>query len=206
MRTMAPEASAPAVARLCETVCPGQKPVYLRRDFDPAAGHLDCFGDVEQRVKSCGGSVQYGWHIWIWPAVLIEAEFHAVWRTPEGELVDISTPPDYASRVLFLPDPDRVYEDRQVNNVRMSLDSNPQVAELIGLSDRIFEEENKGALAYKHGEISLPPEVGELLAQRNRIVIQLKLRSRRLMGARTGRNDPCPCLSGLKYKKCCGRP
>lgn len=20
-----------------------------------------------------------------------------------------------------------------------------------------------------------------------------------------GRNDPCPCLSGLKYKKCCGR-
>ncbi|MCK9343663.1 MAG: SEC-C domain-containing protein [Massilibacteroides sp.] len=20
-----------------------------------------------------------------------------------------------------------------------------------------------------------------------------------------GRNDPCPCGSGLKYKKCCGR-
>lgn len=23
---------------------------------------------------------------------------------------------------------------------------------------------------------------------------------------RIGRNDPCPCKSGLKYKKCCGRP
>jgi len=23
---------------------------------------------------------------------------------------------------------------------------------------------------------------------------------------RTGRNDPCPCGSGLKFKKCCGRP
>ena len=23
---------------------------------------------------------------------------------------------------------------------------------------------------------------------------------------RVGRNDPCPCGSGLKYKKCCGRP
>lgn len=22
---------------------------------------------------------------------------------------------------------------------------------------------------------------------------------------KTGRNDPCPCGSGLKYKKCCGR-
>jgi preprotein translocase subunit SecA len=21
-----------------------------------------------------------------------------------------------------------------------------------------------------------------------------------------GRNDPCPCGSGKKYKKCCGRP
>jgi serine-type anaerobic sulfatase-maturating enzyme len=23
--------------------------------------------------------------------------------------------------------------------------------------------------------------------------------------AKTGRNDPCPCSSGKKYKKCCGR-
>ena len=25
------------------------------------------------------------------------------------------------------------------------------------------------------------------------------------VGARTGRNDPCPCGSGKKYKKCCGK-
>ena len=24
-------------------------------------------------------------------------------------------------------------------------------------------------------------------------------------GAKVGRNDPCPCGSGLKYKRCCGR-
>ena len=24
-------------------------------------------------------------------------------------------------------------------------------------------------------------------------------------GAKVGRNDPCPCGSGLKYKKCCGK-
>ena len=23
---------------------------------------------------------------------------------------------------------------------------------------------------------------------------------------KVGPNDPCPCGSGLKYKKCCGRP
>ncbi|KAB5148749.1 hypothetical protein GAC40_28460, partial [Bacteroides thetaiotaomicron] len=24
-------------------------------------------------------------------------------------------------------------------------------------------------------------------------------------GTKIGRNDPCPCGSGKKYKKCCGR-
>jgi len=24
-------------------------------------------------------------------------------------------------------------------------------------------------------------------------------------GTKTGRNDPCPCGSGKKYKKCCGQ-
>ena len=23
---------------------------------------------------------------------------------------------------------------------------------------------------------------------------------------KTGRNAPCPCISGIKYKRCCGRP
>ena len=26
------------------------------------------------------------------------------------------------------------------------------------------------------------------------------------MGQRVGRNSPCPCGSGKKYKKCCGKP
>jgi hypothetical protein len=26
------------------------------------------------------------------------------------------------------------------------------------------------------------------------------------MSSKTGRNDPCPCGSGKKYKKCCGAP
>jgi uncharacterized protein YecA (UPF0149 family) len=39
------------------------------------------------------------------------------------------------------------------------------------------------------------------------IVKQEKPREREKapVGARTGRNDPCPCGSGKKYKKCCGR-
>lgn len=31
------------------------------------------------------------------------------------------------------------------------------------------------------------------------------LSATRKVGKKPGRNDPCPCGSGLKYKKCCGR-
>ena len=32
-----------------------------------------------------------------------------------------------------------------------------------------------------------------------------KPRTQRLEAPRTGRNEPCPCGSGKKFKKCCGR-
>jgi SEC-C motif len=32
------------------------------------------------------------------------------------------------------------------------------------------------------------------------------LRTNTLNNKKVGRNDPCPCKSGLKYKKCCGKP
>ncbi|MBD3334727.1 MAG: hypothetical protein GF355_04370, partial [Candidatus Eisenbacteria bacterium] len=35
-------------------------------------------------------------------------------------------------------------------------------------------------------------------AQRGKTVVRAQ--------PKVGRNDPCPCGSGLKYKKCCGRP
>ncbi len=34
---------------------------------------------------------------------------------------------------------------------------------------------------------------------------ELKGQSEFLKDKKVGRNDPCPCGSGLKYKKCCGR-
>ena len=34
---------------------------------------------------------------------------------------------------------------------------------------------------------------------------QEESRSRRREGPKIGRNDPCPCGSGKKYKKCCGK-
>ncbi|WP_231754381.1 SEC-C metal-binding domain-containing protein [Blastomonas sp. CCH2-A2] len=37
----------------------------------------------------------------------------------------------------------------------------------------------------------------------NRGIAQTNPSRRRADGSKTGRNDPCPCGSGKKFKKCC---
>ena len=54
-------------------------------------------------------------------------------------------------------------------------------------------------------------EVGQFaMAERQRAAAQapqgqVKVKQIKLSGPKVGRNDPCPCGSGKKYKKCCGR-
>jgi preprotein translocase subunit SecA len=54
-------------------------------------------------------------------------------------------------------------------------------------------------------------EVGQFaLAERQRAASQapqgeIKVKQIKLEGPKVGRNDPCPCGSGKKYKKCCGK-
>jgi len=54
-------------------------------------------------------------------------------------------------------------------------------------------------------------EVGQFaMAERQRAAAQApqgqqKIKQIKLAQPKVGRNDPCPCGSGKKYKKCCGR-
>jgi hypothetical protein len=53
------------------------------------------------------------------------------------------------------------------------------------------------------------PDLDSLLAQRHRVLRRLFRRAlggatRRLTNKMPGRNDPCACGSGKKYKRCCG--
>ncbi len=51
------------------------------------------------------------------------------------------------------------------------------------------------------------PEWDGILSAERREEIYKKFRNRNTVvkGPKVGRNDPCPCGSGKKYKKCCGR-
>ena len=56
---------------------------------------------------------------------------------------------------------------------------------------------------------STQPDLNSLLARRHGLLRRLFRRAisrqtLRLLAPKPGRNDPCPCGSGKKYKKCCG--
>ncbi|MFT3768455.1 MAG: hypothetical protein QM820_23650 [Minicystis sp.] len=142
------------IAAFCGKIVAGGLPEFLTINSVHGAKALDCFPVVEEHVRRNGGSSCLGWRIWEWPGVLLEAEFHAVWRDAAGQLHDISPPPTAgAKRVLFLADPNATYHGRQVASIRQALSDDPNVALLIDAWDREFEFMNRGDRANQHGEI-----------------------------------------------------
>lgn len=98
-----------ATRAFCATISPAE-PVYVRVQPAPAAKFIHCFENSETEAARHGGAAAYGWAIWHWPGRYFEAEHHAVWRTPEGELIDVTPQTGAPPRILFLPDPDAVYD------------------------------------------------------------------------------------------------
>ena len=65
------------------------------------------------------------------------------------------------------------------------------------MEQRRREEEAKIQLAYQHASSEVLSDSDEQPATAPKTVIR--------EGEKIGRNDPCPCGSGLKYKQCHGK-
>ena len=130
---------------------------------EPLAGkpQLECFPTVAEHVAEHGGESVVGWAVWEVSGVFVEAEFHCVWKAPDGTLHDLTPRPIPLESILFLPDPTRQYRGRQVDNVRQPLVDDRDVYRYLYLVKRVFELTNAGPLAEQHGEISLPPKAAK---------------------------------------------
>lgn len=94
------------VRRVCRDICDASPPVLV--PVCPADGAVadDCFLNVRRCVEQAGGQEVVGWLVMLWPRVLAEAVHHAVWRAPEGALVDVTPQPSsLGDRGLFVEDP-----------------------------------------------------------------------------------------------------
>jgi len=161
------------VISFCRHICLGSKSVYVPVDALPDKPINECFSIVPEHVASYGGEQKFGWSIWHWPKVFIEAEFHCIWKRPDGLLIDITPKLLPFDRILFLPDPKRHYKGRQVDNVRKPICKDPIVKKYICLAEERFTETNKGDLANQHGPVIVSKRVGEIDDEMEKIGLAL---------------------------------
>lgn len=116
----------------------GDAPTFVPVIDDPHGLYGWCSDGVTEKVKADGGDIVFGWTIWEWPNVLRTAEFHAVWQSPDGALVDITPKPKRETRILFVADrkyPATFNFDNRPGNRRQRLYQPADPAELA--ADRV---------------------------------------------------------------------
>lgn len=191
--TKTPKTISNTILDLCAFISPGVNPIFLdvSPSLDAVAG--ECFGNVDKAIASDGGSAVFGWQIWEWPGVLIEAEFHAVWQSPEGAMHDLTPQLDDDPVILFLPDPSKSFKGPRVNNIRRPLTENAMVGDFIKLADLNFVRFGQ----FRDGAC-LEGAIAHLYQETGRAAIALS----GMIKNGANRGQKCFCGSGKKYKQC----
>ncbi len=200
-RPVTPASVTSELAALCRSLVDDCDAVYVEVQPLVGAASNECFVLVDEQVDARGGQAVSGWALWEFPTLFVEAEFHCVWRGPDGRLIDIAPKRAEVARVLFLRDGRRRYEGIQVNNVRVPLRHDPVLIEYLATFDDEFALMNRGARAREHGEIVLEGsealEHHDILDRREAAYFALAPSL-----PRVGPYHPCPCGSGRKVKWC----
>ncbi len=196
LTTTTPPKISDEIVAFCRSIDPTTSPEFV--EVIPSASGVakECFETTNAHTAMHGGTVQYGWTIWETPDVLLDAEFHAVWRDAKGTLIDVTPKDDGETRILFLPDSKRVWEKDLIPNIRKILRDSPQLQYHLQMADLVYSIKRKH---FKNGSVDAEAASRELTTALSASQLQPIRRT-----ARVGRNAPCPCGSGNKFKKCCG--
>jgi len=124
------------ILEFCARLCPDSEPQFVHVKPDARAKLLDCHPNVAAKVKRDGGRHVFGWQISVAPHIFLEAQFHSVWKSPAGRLVDITMEEAGHSRILFLEDPYRSYNGERLANERFPLGPPDMVSRFLELADR----------------------------------------------------------------------
>lgn len=132
-----PETISERVLQACRLVVPTGQPEHVAVALGSYSAADDCHQNVAEKVFRDGGSLQSGWVIWEVPPWEIQLEFHSVWRSTRGCLLDLTPPLHGGPVVLFLPDSLRVYDGRNISTVRYPYSDDPSCLQYVEIAGEI---------------------------------------------------------------------
>jgi hypothetical protein len=181
------------IQKLCKEVAGSAEARFIPVRTDSEAGALSAFDAVARKVGQDGGSMQPGWAIWQCADALIEAEFHAVWRSPDGDLVDVAARLGGEQTILFVEDARRSDTGAAVDSERRALRRDPLIEDFITLGRKQF--------LLLHGDAD---DAADRPARMRRLAVS-QLIVKNMLEKGQGGDDPCLCNSGKRYKNCHGK-
>lgn len=153
----------------------------------------ECFDTVDTYITEHGGTRVLGWTLWELPGLFIEAEFHAVWESPTGDMKDLTPRPSPTNRILFIRDPSMNYNGGRVNNIRINYSENHIINDLFKIFEDEFEAFGTKGIVLQHQQMmnySFEMRKASVHERMELIFKNLK------------KTDPCFCNSGEMLKNC----
>ncbi|WP_375527399.1 hypothetical protein [Paenibacillus terreus] len=193
---MVPDLNDIKVKRILKKINSKYEPIYIPVVSESYALLNECFPNVEKKVKLDGGSIVFGWQIWKTP-LICEAEFHGIWKSHDGNLLDITPKNPHVESILFIQDDNVLYNGAQIDNIRINNTDNPLVNDIIDIHKALFRIRNKGDRAFVY-KSTLKGE--EARVYRNLESFGSILQNYIYQGGQI--NAHCFCGSGYLYTDC----
>lgn len=168
-------------------------------DIIPGAGaeYGSCFVNVLNKVREENGEIIYGWQFCEYP-YMIEAEFHAVWKSPNGQLIDITPSLSNENQILFVIDKSRVFQGESTDNFRFNTTTNELVDDIIRVEEARFRFMNAGQRKNMLGELPLndnEASVWQAINLYSEVLEQMYFASCTI-------HSNCFCNSEISYSNC----
>jgi len=211
-----PEANSSAVQKLRKLLGTDAAAVRICVKPNPGAREKNCYVNVRTKIENNRmGTMQLGWAIWQHSHLFIEAEPHSVFNPGDGSAWIDCTPHcmaggSKADEILFIPNEGASYDFSTTylpDNIRVPLVDDWRVSKALVL----MSETNALVNSVPGIDVPLPQrvkkQVSSLSLQTGMLLVEAMQPQARTpqRSGKIGRNEPCPCGGGKKYKKCHGK-
>ncbi len=178
-----PQVLTEGIIRICDSI--GIYDLFYVTQYpknDCRAG--DCFHNVQMYIEKYGGTLLMGWAITVRENLYVECEAHAVWKTIDNDIVDVTPNNEDSNLTLFSHQNDM--QPIKTPSKYIPFTESKLVQEYIDLRNQ-FEK-----LRCSTGAI--PKTLMYRIIEIDDIFLK-----------KVKPNNMCPCESGLKYRRCCGK-